>query len=227
MQLAHEGHPGECLMKRRLRSKCWWPKLENGVVKFVKNCIECPTVSAPSRPEPMKRRAFPLGPWIDIALDFLGPLPTGEYVLVITDYYSRYVELEIMRTITSAPTIERLDKIFRRLGFPITITLDNARQFVSAELKKWCALRGIHLNHTIPYWPQANGQVERMNSTILKRLKIGHARTGNWKSGVSEFLMMYLSTPHSVTGKSPCALMMGKIIGLNWQTWRWLLVARE
>lgn len=227
MQLAHEGHPGECLMKRRLRSKCWWPKLENGVVKFVKNCIECPTVSAPSRPEPMKRRAFPLGPWIDIALDFLGPLPTGEYVLVITDYYSRYVELEIMRTITSAPTIERLDKIFRRLGFLITITLDNARQFVSAELKKWCALRGIHLNHTIPYWPQANGQVERMNSTILKRLKIGHTRTGNWKSGVSEFLMMYLSTPHSVTGKSPCALMMGKIIGLNWQTWRWLLVARE
>lgn len=210
--LAHEGHPGESLMKRRLRSKCWWPKIDEDVTKFVKKCVDCIIVSGPSRPEPMKRREFPLGPWIDIAIDFLGPLPTGEYVLVIVDYYSRYLEMEIMKKITTTATIGRLERIFTRLGFPVTITLDNAKQFVSTEFEEWCRNRGMHLNHTSPYWPQANGQVERQNRTILKRLQIGHSKTGNWKSEINNFLMMYLSTPHTVTGKTPSELMMGKTI---------------
>ena len=33
-------------------------------------------------------------------MDFVGPFPTGENLLVLVDYYSRYPEVEIMKNIT-------------------------------------------------------------------------------------------------------------------------------
>lgn len=59
----------------------------------------------------MTRRDLPSSRWVDIAIDFLGPLPTGEYLLVIIDYFSRYMEVKIMKTITTEATIENLDEI--------------------------------------------------------------------------------------------------------------------
>lgn len=38
LTLAHEGHPGMTVMKRRLRSKVWWPKIDEAVETHVKKC---------------------------------------------------------------------------------------------------------------------------------------------------------------------------------------------
>lgn len=153
LTLAHEGHPGETVMKRRLRDSVWWPGMDRDVSKHVINCEGCRLVSLPSRPEPMRRRQLPSKPWIDVAIDFMGPLPSGENLLVVVDYFSRYKEVEIMRQITAEEAITRLHRIFTRLGFPVTITLDNARQFASSKFDKYCKEHGITLNYSTPYWP--------------------------------------------------------------------------
>lgn len=212
LELAHEGHPGESVMKRRLRDRVWWPGMDREVVKFIATCEGCRLVSLPDKPEPMKRRLLPNGPWIDVAIDFLGPLPSGEYLLVIIDYYSRYKEIEVMRQITAQETTERLHRIFTRLGFPVTITLDNARQFASTWFDSYCKAHGIHLNYSTPYWPQENGLVERQNRSLLKRLQISHALGRNWKEDLTDYLMMYYTTPHSVTGRTPTELCYGRTI---------------
>lgn len=77
------------------------------------------------------------------------------------NYFSRYKEIEIMHKITAKETTDRLRKIFVRLGYPRTITMDNGKQFVSNEFENYCKLCGIKMNLTIPYWPQQNGEVER------------------------------------------------------------------
>ncbi|XP_058840941.1 uncharacterized protein K02A2.6-like [Topomyia yanbarensis] len=202
-QLAHEGHPGQSMMKRRLRERCWWPGIDQEAVKICESCEGCRLVQIPDPPEPMKRRVLPDKPWIDIAIDFLGPMPTSEYILVVIDYYSRYMELEIMTKITARETIERLRRIFRVWGPPRTITLDNAKQFVSTDLDDFCRISGIHLNHRTPYWPQDNGEVERQNRSLLKRMKIANALYGNWKVELDHYLQLYNNTPHTITGKSP------------------------
>ena len=40
--------------------------------------------------EPLKMSELPSGPWKDLSADFCGPLPTEEYLFVITVEYSRY-----------------------------------------------------------------------------------------------------------------------------------------
>ena len=41
----------------------------------------------------MKRTEPPSGPWQDVAVDLMGPIPTGENLLLVVDYYSRYYEV--------------------------------------------------------------------------------------------------------------------------------------
>ena len=42
---------------------------------------------------------LPQGPWQSIAIDFMGPLPSGDYVFEVTDYYSRYVEVSFSNSL--------------------------------------------------------------------------------------------------------------------------------
>lgn len=206
LDAAHEGHPGIVSMKARLRTKVWWPRCDKEAENIVKACKGCTLVSAPCPPTPMKRRELPEGPWIDIAIDLMGPLPSGDHLFVVVDYYSRYKEVKICRKITSTEIVAKLKEIFSRLGNPISITADNGRQFISEEFKSFLTERNIILFNTVPYWPQQNGEVERQNRDILKRLKISIAENKDWKESLLDYLTMYNSTPHSVTGRTPSEL---------------------
>lgn len=206
LDAAHEGHPGIVAMKGRLRGKVWWPRIDKDAETIVRSCKACTLVGLPNPPAPMKRRELPEAPWVDVAMDLLGPLPSNEYLLVLVDYYSRYKEVKITKTITSTQIIKLLKEIFSRLGYPSSITADNGRQFISEEFKDFCKECNIILFHTVPYWPQQNGEVERQNRDILKRLKIGKIENKALPESLWDYLLMYNSTPHSVTGKTPSEL---------------------
>lgn len=95
--------------------------MEKDVEKFVKLCDACQLMSRPDPPEPLASTELPEGPWRAFAIDYLGPLPSGENILVAVDYYSRYYETAVVRTITSEKTIECLEAIFARHGLPKVI----------------------------------------------------------------------------------------------------------
>jgi len=118
LTLAHKGYPGESAMKRRLRSKVWWPQIDRDAEKFVKSCRDCIMVSQALNPTAMKRTTFPEGPWIFVATDLLGPLPNNEHILVFIDYYSRYMEYKFLKSISSMSLICEMKEIFTRLCYP-------------------------------------------------------------------------------------------------------------
>ena len=210
--LAHEGHPGETVMKRRLRAKVWWPTIDRETEKFVKNCRDCLLVSQPNKPPPMTRRAFPEGPWQCLSMDLMGPLPNKDMILVVIDYYSRFTEIRFLKSTISSIIIKHLTEMFSRFGIPLSIRSDNGRQFISAEIENFFAKHNINFDRSPPYWPQANGEVENMNKSILKRLKIAHSKGEDYQTEIQKFLLMYNTTPHGTTGKSPSELLFGRNI---------------
>nr|XP_058967969.1 uncharacterized protein K02A2.6-like [Pocillopora verrucosa] len=210
LHLAHEGHQGIVKMKSRLRTKVWWPKMDTDAERICKSCHGCQVVSGFCTPEAMQRVEPPTGPWQDVAIDVLGPLPSGESSLVVVDYYSRFFEVVIMRSTTSQKMIEALTPIFVRYGYPFTLKSDNAAQFVSEEFKEFLSKNGIEHRKSPPLWPQANGEVERQNRTLLKVLKIAQVEGKRWKDELNKFLLAYRTTPHSTTGMTPASLMFGR-----------------
>ena len=161
-------------MKARLRTKVWWPKIDSDAEQVCKSCHGCQVVGEFQVPEPMKRVKPPTGPWQDIAIDLMGPLPTGESLLVVVDYYSRFYEVAIMCSTAAKRVVDVLTQIFSRYGFPFTLKSDNGPQFCCAEFEKFLSDHGIEHLTSPPLWPQANGHVERQHRTLLKTLKVAH-----------------------------------------------------
>ena len=207
IELAHEGHLGIVGTKQMLRSKVWWPNMDKDVEKYVKCCHGCQITGQFSNPEPLEPTNLPTGPWQYLAIDLLGPLPSGHSILVVIDYYSRYYEIAIMKDTTSEKIIDSLENIFLHHGLPMCIRSDNGPQFTSEGFKQY--LKDINVKHlrTTPLHPAANGEVERQNRSLMKRIRIAQAESLDWKQEIRKYLMAYRTKPHSVTGVSPAELL--------------------
>ena len=106
-----------------------------------------------------------------------------------------------------------LDRMFSVHGIPLSIKTDNAANLVSDEFEDFLRENGVWLHsNTTPLWPQANGEVERQNRTLLKALKIAYAEKRDMKKELYRFLLAYNSTPHQTTGVSPAELLFGRQI---------------
>ena len=141
--LAHKGHLGIVGTKQKLRSKVWWPGMEKDAEKHCKTCYGCQLVSRPSPPDPIRSTALPTGP----------PLPTGESILVVVDYYSRYYEIDIMRSTVASKVISSLEEIFVSHGLPESLTSDNGPQFVATEFTEYMEQQGIGHHRVTAKWP--------------------------------------------------------------------------
>ncbi|XP_027096297.2 uncharacterized protein [Coffea arabica] len=144
-----------------------------------------------------------------------GPFPRApggyEHLVVAIDYFTKWVEAEPLGTISSRSIQKFLWKgIVCRFGIPRALVSDNGRQFVDRSLQKWCTELGIQQHFTSVGHPQANGQVENVNRTILHGLKtrIESARTG-WLDELPTILWAYRTTPRTATQETPFALVYG------------------
>ena len=211
LQLAHSGHQGIVRTKSRLREKVWWPGMDTQVEKMVQSCHPCQLVSPRPKPEPLKPSDLPEGPWEEIAIDLLD-VSDGEHLLVITDYYSRWPEAILMRKTDAGRVIAALESVFITHGLPWSIRSDNGPPFSSREFEAFLDYLGIVQRKGIPYWPQSNGAVERLNETLLKIIRIAKLTGKDWKKELPKFLFEYRTTPHSSTGVSPAQALMGRTL---------------
>ena len=109
-------------------------------------------------------------------IDIVDPLPLGKgqvkFLLVAIDYFTKWVEAEALATITEAKIRSFMWKnIICRFKIPITIISDKGRQFNSLGFRDFCSYLSIKNQFSSLGHPQANGQVEVMNRTLLKIIK--------------------------------------------------------
>jgi transposase InsO family protein len=139
---------------------------------------------------------MPKGPWETVHIDFYGPLPTGEYLLVAIDRYSRYPEVEVVRSTKMSTVIPKIDQMFARHDMPTIIKSDNGPPFNGTEYKPYLEVLGIKAKFSTPIWPQGNAEAERFMQPHGKALKIAHIENRPWQQELSRFLLLYRTTPH-------------------------------
>lgn len=61
--------------------------------------------------------------------------------------------------------------------------------------------QGIQHRKVTAKWPQANGEVERQNRSLLKRIQIAQAERKDWKKELNVYLASYRTLPHPTTGQ--------------------------
>ena len=107
-QPGSQGAPRSCQNKGETQDESLVVGDGSGCRKAVFGVLWVPTCDH-VLPSPVKPTPMPQRPWEDLALDILGPLPSGENLLVLVDYHSRWIEVDVVRATTSKIIIQHLD----------------------------------------------------------------------------------------------------------------------
>ncbi|KAJ9536138.1 hypothetical protein OSB04_un000681 [Centaurea solstitialis] len=90
---------------------------------------------------------------------------------------------------------------------------DNGGEFTSGNFKDFCSSKGIHRHYTTPGDPQSNGVAERMNRTLLEKVRCMLLTSGFPKS----FWAEALNTAVHIVNRLPCSAIGGKIPEEVWR----------
>ena len=193
-KIMEEVHSGSCgnhsggrsLVTKIKRHGFYWPTMIKDCEKFARKCEKCqrhaPTIHQPAEILSSISSPYPFMRW---SMDIVGPLHKSKqkrFLLVLTDFFSKWVEAESYASIKDVQVENFVWKnIITRHGVPYEIVTDNGSQFISTRFEAFCEKWKIRLNKSTPRYPQCNGQAETINKTVLDGLKKRlEAKKGRW-----------------------------------------------
>ncbi len=189
IMLAHSGHQGIVKTKHLLQDSVWFPGIDRMVEEGAKVCLPCQAANHDPKQvcEPLQMSPLPQGPWQELSIDFCGPFPSGDYLLVVTDDFSRYPEVEILRSTSAKAVIPHLDSIFARQGIPEVVRTDNGPAFNRESVQMFATQLCFTHRRITSEWRRANGEVERLTKTLEKAIRTAVVQGKNWKQELFTF----------------------------------------
>jgi len=214
---AHEqGHFSIGKTEDLVRADYWIPNLRQRVERVVRNCVACILAERKQGKQecllqPIEKGSVPLD---TLHVDHLGPLPSTkksyQYIFALVDAFSKFTWLYATKSTSTAEVVIRLKRQAAIFCNPRRIISDRGTAFTSNDFKEYCCEEGIEHCLITTGIPRANGQVERLNRTLLPLLtKLVAPKPGEWYRHL-ELAQQYLnSTTHRSIGTSPFHLLFG------------------
>ena len=141
--------------------------MDKKVKTMIEACVACQTVGPNNPPEPMRITQTATEPLQSSIIDFYGPIPQGGlYLLVVTDTYSKFPEVEMVTSTSGKACIPKLDRIFATHGIPRKIKTDNVPHFNGDDFKRYTVALGIEWKTNTPLLPQGNGNADSVMKPI-------------------------------------------------------------
>ena len=204
IKLAHATHIGTEGCLRRARDIMYWPRMSSQIKDYISKCDVCLAHRPQQSKEPIQQHEFAARPWSKVGADLCEL--KGRILLVVSDYYSNFIEVENISKPNSNGISKALMVMFARYGVPDSLVSDNGPQFSSEEFRKFARRWGFEHITSSPRYPQSNGKAENAVKTV-KRLF-----TKCSESGQSEFraLLDWRNTPTEGMDTSPAQRFLGR-----------------
>ena len=211
------GHVGSEKVLELARARFYWPWMSNHIEFYVRNQCKCLIDKKPNR----KTRA-PLVPivleasfpfeWVSVDFLKLDKARGYEYALVVTDHFTRFTQIYGTKKNNAIAAAEKMyNEYIPHYGFPLKFHSDKGGEFCNKLQRRLQQLAGIEQSNTTSYHPEGNGQVERVNRTVLNMLKtLRDKEKQNWKAFLPKLAFAINTTVNKSTSFSPYFLMFGR-----------------
>jgi transposase InsO family protein len=133
---------------------------------------------------------------------------------VAIDKFTKWPEVEAVRKVTAQSAVKFFKGLVCHFGVPNRIITDNSTQFMSHTFMQYVQDLGSKICFASVAHPRSNGQAERANAEVLRRLK---TRTFDklkkcgrrWIDELLAVLWSIRTTPNRAIGQTPFALVYG------------------
>ena len=187
--------------------------MQKSAQEFVKKCDQCQEYAL--NIHQLRGILNPLSnlwPFAQQGLDTVEPFPKAtencKWLLVKTDYFTKWVEVEPLSNIRDQD-IKRFIwwNIVTRFGEPYTHISDNGLQFDNKAFQRYYCELGIRNRYSSPAYPQSNGQTEAIDKVIMDGLKkrLNEVK-GEWVDKLPHVLWAYRTIPRRSTCETPFSM---------------------
>lgn len=220
LEQCHEGLCGghfatETTVRKILQAGLFWPNIFRDSNEYCRNCYQCQAYGKRVVPYTELQPIYPTGVFEKWGVDFVGPLPVtakrNEYLIVATDYLSKWAEAAPVKNCNQKTAADFIyNQVICRYGCPLEIVTDRGSHFVNELLSTLMRKLSVKHRRASPYYPQANGLVEKTNGIIIGIIgKVVLEKRREWDLHVSEALWAYRTAHKNATGFTPFQLAFG------------------
>lgn len=185
------------------------------IKELCEKCEPCIRAKAIAKQVPIATYPIPEKPFQTISSDILGPLPITEqgnqYVMVIRDYTTRYTVLSALPHKNADNIIRAWRSTISNYGSSEVLITDNAQEYTSEKLQKFCKLYNTRKVEIAPYHPASQGLAERINKEINKLLRIytDSLATSDWDELLPVIQLTINNTYNSSIQETPFYALYG------------------
>ncbi|XP_047270502.1 uncharacterized protein LOC124899606 [Capsicum annuum] len=153
--------------------------------------------------------------WPTMVLDVVGPLLKSSkgkmYILVATDYFSKWVEVMPLKEVKKENIVDFIkSNIIFRYGIPRCIVTDNGTPFNNKLMKTLCEKFNFKQHKSSIYNAPANGLAEAFNKTLGNLLtKVVTKNKRDLHEKIGEALWAYRTNFRTATQATPYSLVYG------------------
>ena len=217
-RIHNASHPGIKRTLHLLKRQFTWDGIHRDTRAFCKACNVCQREKSKNKTdEPLKPIRAASKPRQMIAYD-VATLPWGNgqfrYFLIITDLFSKWVEIAPMPDQTSSTILVALNMFwFYRHGLPEAVLSDQGPNVDGAEIRRSLDSLGVKKVRSSPYHPQGDGQAERNIQTVKQTLRCilsqRELTKECWPEVLQEVAYTINTLPNSGTKLTPFHIMHG------------------
>lgn len=216
------GHMGIYKTYSRIAERYYWPCMRSDVSKFVRHCTVC-AAHKPSQDRPTDRmvpHAKANRPWEIISTDIMGPLPKSKhgnsFILVVTDYLSKFPLLFPLRRATTESIVRKIEnEVFLIFGVPRILICDNGPQYRSRKFSQFCEKYSTYIKFSPNYHARANPteRINRIIKTMLSMYVSDNHRS--WDENLSQIACAIRTSTHEVMRLTPYFVNFGRNMMLS------------